>query len=126
MTEFKRFVIISFGIIVWFLMLETGMAQEDTKKDKEPSKDRLEKVTGKEVKKEPSRGNQKTGKDKLRQKFSKVQLKVGQDAPDFELLSLEFEKDEKGEMVGTIGSKKVKLSAFKGKTPVCLFSSSYT
>ena len=54
------------------------------------------------------------------------QLKVGQVAPEIELFPLTFKKNDKGEMVGMIGTKKVKLSTFKGKAPVCIFSSSYT
>ena len=57
---------------------------------------------------------------------ARAQLEVGQPAPDFELPPLTFEKNEKGEMAGRIGEKKVKLSAFRGKAPVCIFSSSYT
>jgi len=54
------------------------------------------------------------------------QLKVGQDAPEIELSPLTFAKNDKGEMVGTIGTEKVKLSTYKGKAPVVVFSSSYT
>ncbi len=54
------------------------------------------------------------------------QLKVGQDAPDFALHPLEFVKDKKGKVTGRIGKKTIKLSDYKGKAPVCLFSSSYT
>ncbi len=54
------------------------------------------------------------------------QLKVGQAAPDIELSPLTFKKNDKGEMVGMISTEKVKLSAFKGKAPVVIFSSSYT
>ena len=54
------------------------------------------------------------------------QLEVGQVAPEIELFPLTFKENDKGEMVGTIGTKKVKLSTFKGKAPVCIFSSSYT
>ena len=55
-----------------------------------------------------------------------ARLKIGQSAPEFVLAPLEFEKDKKGELVGRIGTEKVKLSDFKGKAPVCIFSSSYT
>ena len=58
--------------------------------------------------------------------FSRPELKVGQVAPDVELAPLELEKNKKGEMVPKIGETKIKLSAFKGKAPVCIFSSSYT
>jgi len=54
------------------------------------------------------------------------QLVIGQDAPDFELSPLTFETDANGLEVGRIGSEKVKLSDYKGKAPVCIFSSSYT
>lgn len=54
------------------------------------------------------------------------QLTVGQAAPDFELAPLTFERNAQGERVGRIGKKKVKLSAFRGKAPVCIFASSYT
>lgn len=54
------------------------------------------------------------------------ELKIGQVAPEIELFPLTFKKNDKGEMVGMIGTKKVKLSTFKGKAPVCVFSSSYT
>jgi hypothetical protein len=57
---------------------------------------------------------------------ARAQLEVGQPAPDFELPSLTFQKSETGEMVGRISEKKVKLSAFRGRAPVCIFSSSYT
>lgn len=56
----------------------------------------------------------------------RIELKVGQDAPNFELLPLVFKTNEKGVEVGVIGVKKINLSDFKGKTPVCIFSSSYT
>ena len=54
------------------------------------------------------------------------QLKVGQPAPELELAPLSFKTDDKGKMVVVIGTKKVRLSTFKGKAPVCIFSSSYT
>ena len=57
---------------------------------------------------------------------ARAQLDAGRPAPDFELPPLTFEKNENGEMMGRIGEKKVKLSAFRGKAPVCVFSSSYT
>jgi hypothetical protein len=56
----------------------------------------------------------------------RVQLKVGRQAPDVELHPLTFEKNDKGELVGKIGAEWVKLSDFKGKAPICIFSSSYT
>ena len=57
---------------------------------------------------------------------SRPELKVGQMAPDVELAPLEFKKNDQGEMVPRIGEKKIKLSTFRGKAPVCIFSSSYT
>jgi len=61
-----------------------------------------------------------------RRRPAKPQLKVGQAAPDIELSPLAFKKDDKGQMVGIIGTKKIKLSTFKDRAPVCIFSSSYT
>ncbi len=61
-----------------------------------------------------------------RPRRSGVVLKVGQEAPDFELAPLLFKPNEKGVVVGVIGTEKVKLSDFRGKAPVCIFSSSYT
>ena len=61
-----------------------------------------------------------------RRRRSGPQLKVGQVAPEIELAPLTFKKNDKGETVGVIGTKKIKLSTFKGKAPVCIFSSSYT
>ncbi len=55
-----------------------------------------------------------------------VTLKPGQAAPDVALSPLTFKTNEKGEEVGTIGQEKVKLSAYKGKAPIIIFSSSYT
>ncbi len=57
---------------------------------------------------------------------SKVDLKPGQPAPDVALSPLTFKTNDKGEEVGTIGLEKVKLSDFKGKAPIVIFSSSYT
>ena len=57
---------------------------------------------------------------------SGASLKVGQKAPDVELAVLEFHKDKKGQVTGAIGPKPVKLSTYKGKAPICIFSSSYT
>ena len=54
------------------------------------------------------------------------QLKVGQVAPKIELSPLTFKTNDKGETVGVIGMKKIKLATFKGKAPVVIFSSSYT
>lgn len=61
-----------------------------------------------------------------RRRRSGPELKVGQVAPEIELSPLTFKKNDKGKMVGMIGTKKVKLSTFKGRAPVCIFSSSYT
>ena len=57
---------------------------------------------------------------------TRASLRPGVEAPDFELAPLTFETDDKGNTVGKIGEKKVKLSDFRGKKPVCIFSSSYT
>ena len=54
------------------------------------------------------------------------QLKVGQVAPEIELSPLVFKKNDKGQSVGIIGTKKIKLSTFRGAAPVVIFSSSYT
>ena len=51
---------------------------------------------------------------------------VGQEAVDFELPLLAFEKDENGEEVAVISTNTVRLSSFRGKKVVCIFSSSYT
>ena len=53
-------------------------------------------------------------------------LAVGQEAPDFELPRLAFETDKDGNTVGKISDQKVRLSALRGKKPVCVFFSSYT
>ena len=53
-------------------------------------------------------------------------VKVGQDAPDFEIAKLTLEKNDKGVIVGKISKEKVKLSSHEGKQIVCIFSSSYT
>ena len=59
-------------------------------------------------------------------RYRDVTLTIGQEAPDFELHPLVFTKNEAGELVGMIGTEKVQLSSFRGKAPVCIFSSSYT
>jgi hypothetical protein len=54
-------------------------------------------------------------------------VKVGQDAPDFDLARLDiFAPNDKGEMAAKLGAGTVKLSSFVGKKPVCLIFSSYT
>jgi len=55
-----------------------------------------------------------------------VTLKPGQVAPDVALHPLVFKTNDKGDQVGTIGQEKVKLSDYKGKAPIVIFSSSYT
>ena len=55
-----------------------------------------------------------------------VTLKPGQPAPDIALHPLTFKTNDKGDQVGTIGQEKVKLSAYKHKAPIVIFSSSYT
>ena len=62
----------------------------------------------------------------IRWRRPSVQLQVGQAAPDFALPPLTYGKNDKGEEVGKIGTKEIKLSDFRGKAPVCIFSSSYT
>jgi len=53
-------------------------------------------------------------------------LVPGQDAPDFQLPRLVLGTDPSGNTVGKVGSETVRLSAFRGTKPVCLFLSSYT
>ena len=54
-------------------------------------------------------------------------VKVGEFAPDFELPRLTFETDAAGKTVGVISDNDtIKLSAFRGKKPVCMIMSSYT
>jgi len=53
-------------------------------------------------------------------------LRVGQQAPDFELPRLALETDADGQTVGRVGQDKVRLSKVLGKKPVCLLLSSYT
>jgi hypothetical protein len=55
-----------------------------------------------------------------------VTLEPGQAAPDVALYPLTFTADANGRQVGTIGDRKVKLSDYKGKAPIVIFSSSYT
>lgn len=55
-----------------------------------------------------------------------VTLNPGQAAPEVALSPLTFAADANGLMVGTIGKEKVKLSDYKGKAPIVIFSSSYT
>ncbi len=54
-------------------------------------------------------------------------VKVGEFAPDFELPRLTFQTDAAGKTVGVISEKDtIRLSAFRGKKPVCMIMSSYT
>ena len=53
-------------------------------------------------------------------------LEAGQLAPDFELPVLRFEKGKKGELVGKITDRRIKLSSFRRKQSVVVFFSSYT
>lgn len=55
-----------------------------------------------------------------------VTLTPGQAAPEVALHPLTFKTNDKGDQVGTIGQEKVKLSDYKGKAPIVIFSSSYT
>ena len=55
-------------------------------------------------------------------------LPPGSQAPDFHLARLIVQKHDDGRWTGRIGNKNetVRLSAFRGKRPACLFFSSYT
>ncbi len=54
-------------------------------------------------------------------------VKVGEFAPDFELPRLTFKTDAAGKTVGVISDNDtIRLSAFRGKKPVCMIMSSYT
>jgi len=55
-----------------------------------------------------------------------VSLKPGDAAPDFELPILTLVKGKDGQKVGKISKNKIKLSSFRNKRVVCIFSSSYT
>jgi len=55
-----------------------------------------------------------------------VTVKPGQAAPDVELWPLTMATDANGQEVARVGDKKVKLSDYKGKAPLVIFSSSYT
>ena len=55
-----------------------------------------------------------------------VTLEPGQAAPDVALSPLTFVADANGRQVGTIGGRQVRLSDYKGKAPIVIFSSSYT
>jgi len=75
----------------------------------------------------PARGAD--GRDPRRpgpQRPADAPLPAGVAAPDFELSPLTLEKDDQGNPVGRIHPEKVRLSSFRGKRPVCIFSSSYT
>jgi len=100
MRAFKRFVTLALVMAALLALMETGAAQEQPR----------------------------SGRDLFRgpRGAPGAQLKIGQPAPEFELPPLVFEKNEKGEKVGKIGTERVQLSAFRGKKIVCIFSSSYT
>jgi len=55
-------------------------------------------------------------------------LKPGDTAPDFTLRRLHVEKADDGRWAARLGDAgdAVRLSAYRGKRPVCLFFSSYT
>ena len=57
---------------------------------------------------------------------SRVMLKVGQDAPDVALWPLTAATDANGKEVMNIAAKPVRLSDYKDRAPVVIFSSSYT
>lgn len=54
------------------------------------------------------------------------QIKPGMTAPDFQLARLTLKDDGRGGKVGVLSEEKVRLSSFRGKRAVCIFSSSYT
>ena len=54
-------------------------------------------------------------------------IRVGQEAPDFELPKLTITNDADGKPIGVIRkTDTIRLSSFRGKRPVCLIMSSYT
>ncbi len=54
-------------------------------------------------------------------------VKPGEYPPDFDLPRLTFVTDATGKSIGLISEKdRIRLSAFRGKRPVCLIMSSYT
>lgn len=57
---------------------------------------------------------------------ARVVLKTGQAAPDVALWPLDETTDANGQEVIKIASKPLKLSSYKGRAPVVIFSSSYT
>ena len=63
------------------------------------------------------------GRVKSRQR---VTLTVGQEAPDVALWPLTATTDANGQEIMTIGDKRVRLSDYKNRAPVVIFSSSYT
>jgi len=76
----------------------------------------------------PARGKPTTRPARKRRPSRKYAplVKIGQEAPEVEILKLRLEKNDKGVIVGKISGDKVKFSAFEGKQIVCIFSSSYT
>jgi len=58
---------------------------------------------------------------------AKPKVKLGEFPPDFELPRLTLGEDKEGNPIGIVNEKDtVRLSAFRGKKPVCLIMSSYT
>jgi hypothetical protein len=54
-------------------------------------------------------------------------VRVGEDAPDFNLPRLTITNDPNGKPIGVIrAADTVRLSSFRGKRPICLIMSSYT
>jgi hypothetical protein len=54
-------------------------------------------------------------------------VRVGEDAPDFNLPRLTITSDPSGKPIGVIrDADTFRLSSFRGKRPVCLIMSSYT
>jgi hypothetical protein len=60
-------------------------------------------------------------------KVENPHIRLGEDAPDFELPRLTITSDANGKPIGIIReSETIRLSSFRGKRPVCLIMSSYT
>jgi len=53
-------------------------------------------------------------------------LKIGQEAPDFELPILVEKTGDDGKKVAVVTTEKIKLSLYRHKKIVCIFMSSYT
>jgi len=53
-------------------------------------------------------------------------LKIGQEAPDFELPVLVEKTGDDGKTVAVVTDRKIRLSSYRGEKIVCIFMSSYT